>query len=84
MSFDEERLPGRLGMNSLHTVYLRLAHLFNQEPVKSAEQCRGHLPPDLWLDTVLRSPGLVRIHHYVSLGAGAGVSQLWTVQFVKE
>lgn len=63
MSFDEERLPGRLGVNSLHTVYLRLAHLFNQEPVKSAEQCSRLLPPDLWLDTVLKSPGLVRIHH---------------------
>lgn len=63
VSFDEERLPGRLGISSLHTVYLRLAHLFNQESVKRAEQCRGLLPPDLWLDTVLRSPGLVRIHH---------------------
>lgn len=84
MSFDEERLLGSLGINSLHTVYLRLAHLFNQEPVKSAEQCRGLLPPDPWLDTVLRSPGLVRIHHKVSLGAGEGVSQLWTVQFIKK
>lgn len=84
MFFDEERLPGRLGISSLHTVYLRLAHLFNQEPVKSAEQCSGLLPPDLWLDTVLRSPGLVRIQNRVSLGAGAGVSQLWTVHFVKE